>query len=95
MRIAKEFILRDVAGEHVLIPTGKTTQEFNGMITISDTAKFIWENLEKVDSMEELVDAMLNEFEVDKETAAKDAAGLLAELLHIGFIELTKEDKSW
>ena len=95
MRIAKEFILRDVAGEHVLIPTGQTTQEFNGMITITDTAKFIWENLEKVDSFEELLNAIMDEFDVDKETAAKDAIGLLAELLKIGFIELTKEDKSW
>ena len=41
MRIAKEFILRDIAGECVLVPTGATTQEFNGLITMSDTAKFI------------------------------------------------------
>lgn len=95
MRIAKEFILRDVAGEHVLIPTGKTTQEFNGMITVSDTAKFIWEHLEKVDSLQEMVQAILNEFDVDEETAAKDCIGLIAELLRIGFIEPTKEDKSW
>lgn len=95
MRIVKEFILRDVAGEHVLIPTGKTTQEFNGMITVSDTAKFIWEHLEQVNSLEEMVDAILAEFDVDKETAAKDAVGLITELVRIGFIEPSKEDKSW
>lgn len=53
MKIVKEFILREIAGECVLVPTGATSQEFNGMITISDTAKFIWENIEKVDSLEE------------------------------------------
>lgn len=42
MRIAKEFILREIAGECVLVPTGATTQEFNGLITMSDTARFIW-----------------------------------------------------
>ena len=47
MKIVKEFILREIAGECVLVPTGATSQEFNGMITISDTAKFIWENIEK------------------------------------------------
>ena len=46
MKIVKEFILRDIAGEYVLVPTGETTQEFNGFITITDTAKFIWENIE-------------------------------------------------
>ena len=47
MKIVKEFILREIAGECVLVPTGATSQEFNGMITISDTAKFIWENIER------------------------------------------------
>ena len=37
MKIVKEFILREIAGECVLVPTGATSQEFNGMITISDT----------------------------------------------------------
>ena len=95
MRIAKEVILRDVAGEHVLIPTGQTTQEFNGMITVSDTAKFIWEHLEKVDSLEEMIKAILDEFDVDEKTAAQDCVGLIAELVRIGFIEPTKEDKTW
>ena len=58
MKIVKEFILREIAGECVLVPTGETSQEFNGMITISDTAKFIWENVEKVDSLEEMIRRM-------------------------------------
>ena len=49
MKIVKEFILRNIAGECVLVPTGATTQEFNGLITMSDTAKFIWENIEKAE----------------------------------------------
>lgn len=59
MKIVKEFILREIAGECVLVPTGATSQEFNGMITISDTAKFIWENIEKVDSLEEMIQMVL------------------------------------
>ena len=60
MKIVKEFILREIAGECVLVPTGATSQEFNGMITISDTAKFIWENIEKVDSLEEMIQMVLD-----------------------------------
>ena len=32
MRIAKEFILREIAGECVLVPTGDTTREYNGLL---------------------------------------------------------------
>lgn len=95
MRIAKEFILRDIAGECVLVPTGATTQEFNGLITMSETAKFIWENIEKVDSLEEMVQKILDEYEIDEETAKKDAVGFISQLLANGFVELTKEDKTW
>lgn len=95
MKIVKEFILRNIAGECVLVPTGATTQEFNGLITMSDTAKFIWENMEKAESFEELVKMMLEEYEVDEETAKRDAYRFIDQLLANGFVELTKEDKSW
>lgn len=65
MKIVKEFILREIAGECVLVPTGATSQEFNGMITISDTAKFIWENIEKVDSLEEMIQMVLDTYDPD------------------------------
>ena len=95
MRIAKEFILRDIAGECVLVPTGATTQEFNGLITLSDTARFIWENLEKTDSMEQMVQMILDEYEIDEETAKTDVIGFVGQLLQAGFVECTKEDKTW
>lgn len=95
MKIAKEFILRDIAGECVLVPTGATTQEFNGLITLSDTGKFIWENIEKTDSLDELIGLVLENYEIDKETATKDVVAFVAQLVGNGFVECTKEDKTW
>lgn len=95
MKIVKEFILRNIAGECVLVPTGATTQEFNGLITMSDTAKFIWENIEKVDGFNELVEKMLEEYEIDEETAVYDAHRFVQELVSNGFVKCTKEDMTW
>lgn len=95
MKVVKEFILRNIAGECVLVPTGATTQEFNGLITISETAKLIWENMDKVDSFEEMVKMILDEYEIDEETAARDAYGFISELLRAGFITFSKEDQTW
>ena len=95
MKIIKEFILREIAGECILVPTGETSQEFNGLITLSDTARFIWENIERADSFEELVKMMLKEYEIDEETAKRDAYNFIDQLLASGFVALTKEDKSW
>lgn len=95
MKVVKEFILREIAGECVLVPTGATTQEFNGLITLSDTAKFIWENMEKADSFEELVGMILEEYEIDEATAKQDAYEFINGLLRAGFIDCSKEDRSW
>ena len=94
MKIVKEFILREIAGECVLVPTGATSQEFNGMITVSDTARFIWENIEKAGDLEE-IQMVLDTYEIDEETARRDTIAFIAALLENGFIECTKEDGTW
>lgn len=95
MKIVKEFILREIAGECILVPTGATTQEFNGMITMTDTAKFIWENIEKVDNLMEMVDLIVENYDIDKETAVKDTMQFVNALVRNGFVVCTKEDKTW
>lgn len=82
MKIEKSFILREIAGDYVIVPTGKTALEFNGMITVNELGAFIWEKLGEEITMKELVEAICKEYEVDKETAGKDAEefiGLLKE----------------
>lgn len=95
MRVDKEFVLREIAGDYIIIPTGKTVLEFNGMITISDTARFIWENIEKVDSLEEMIQMVLDTYEIDEETARKDTIAFVGALVENGFIECTREDGTW
>lgn len=95
MKIIKEFVLRNIAGENVLVPTGAASQELNGMITMTDTARFIWENLEKAQSLELLVEAITNTYEVDEETARRDAVGMINALLQHGLVDFSREDHTW
>lgn len=95
MKIVKEFILREIAGEYVLVPTGATTQEFNGLITLSETAKFIWEHMEEADSLEEMIQLLLDNYEIDEETAKRDAIEFISQLLNSGFVECSREDRTW
>ena len=53
MKKIQEFILREVADEYILIPTGKTTETFNGIISLSETAAFIYEHLEEAPSFDD------------------------------------------
>lgn len=86
MKLNKDMILRKVAGEVVLIPTGKMAQQFNGMITMNPAAEFIWENIENTENVDQLVDMIVNEFEVDRETALNDALGFVGMMVENGFL---------
>ena len=68
MKIKKnsDLIMRNIAGECVLVPTGELAAKFNGMITLNASAQFIWEHMEEVSSPEELVALLLDAFEYDE-----------------------------
>lgn len=88
MKRNPDLIYRSIAGESVLVPTGQLAQMFNGMITLNEVAAFIWENLEKVDSQDELLQLVLDEFEVEEAAADADVNGFLRMLLERGFATL-------
>ena len=46
MKINKDFMIRDIAGETILVPTGEISHNFNGMITLNEVAAFILQNIE-------------------------------------------------
>lgn len=86
MKKIKSFISRTIAGETVLVPADETAHDFNGMISLTDTATFIWEHIEEAADFNQLVNMILDEYEVDRETAAADASEFVMQLLQQGMI---------
>jgi hypothetical protein len=77
VRISDQFILRQIAGEYIIIPTGQTTLKFNGMITVNEQGAFLWEALKEEITEDALVDAVLAEYDTDRQTAQADVAEFL------------------
>lgn len=87
MRVSKDLILREVAGEYILIPVGKAALEIHGMINLSESAVLLWKKLQEDCTEEELVQALLMEYDIDSETAAADVRELIEQMQKIGVIE--------
>lgn len=87
MKRNPDLILRRIADEIILVPTGEMAQKFNGMITLNPVAALIWENLEDINNEGEMVNIVLDAFEIDEETAIKDVHGFIHMLVTRGFIE--------
>ena len=86
MKLKNGFILRSVAGENVVVPTGDTL-DLNMMITLNETGKFLWERLEKGAEENALVQDLLKEYNVDEQTAKKHVAAFVEILNAHGFLQ--------
>ena len=82
MKIRDTYILRSVAGENLVVCVGSSVN-FNSVITLNETGKFLWEKLTEGATSEELVAALLSEYDISKEIAERDA---------LAFIEKLKEN---
>lgn len=80
MKIKDGFLLREVAGNYVFIATGDEALDFGGIITVNEVGALIWKTLEKGATSEEIVDAVCAEYDIDRETADKDAKEFVKKL---------------
>ena len=73
MTIKKGFVAKEIAGQYVVVALGEASKIFNGIIKLNESAKFIWDQLAEGKEKDDVVEALLNEYDgVDKETAARD-----------------------
>ena len=72
MKIKDDFILRKVADSYVVVPVNKMTLDFNGIINLNETGAFLFELLQKGAEREDLIDKMLEEYDVDRAKAEAD-----------------------
>ena len=87
MKIKGEFILREIVGETILVPVGATALEYNGMIIINDTGAYIWKALEQNRTKEEILDRLVDTYEVSEEEAKADLEEFLDTLEKAGILE--------
>ena len=85
MKIKDGFLVRQVAGETVVLPVSGDLN-LNMMITLNGTAAFLWECLQKETDEPALVSALLAEYDVNEETARKCVADFVKKLHDNGFL---------
>lgn len=72
MKIKKGFAKREIAGSFIVVPVGKKSLEFNGMITLNESGSFMWDCLNVDTTVNEIVKRVTEEYEVEPERARAD-----------------------
>jgi len=85
VKLKDGFVLREVAGQTVVLPAGADLN-LNMMISLNDTGKFLWSLLENEQQPEDLVTALLTEYDVDEQTAKSAVDSFVAKLNEYEFL---------
>ena len=89
MKLNDGFVLKNMAGESVIIPTGANIVKFSGTVILNEVSAFIVQQIQDGNTgREELLGRILCEYEVDRETAAADLDELLEKLCGMGVISI-------
>ena len=84
MKIKKDYILKEIAGQYVVIPVGEEAIKFNGIISLNKSGKRLFEKMKDNQTEETLIKFLMSTYDVSKEKARIDV---------LGFIKILKENK--
>ncbi len=88
MKIKEGFILRSICGEYIVVGEGLAQVNFNKMLSLNESAAYLWKAVEGKDfTQEDLVNLLLDKYEVSQEQAAADVEKLTATWLNEGVLE--------
>ncbi len=75
MKIREEYKVREMAGEHVVIMQGRQGVDMTKIISLNESALYLWNALAgKEFSVEDVARLLTGQYEIDEATAAHDAA---------------------
>ena len=87
MKIKEGFLVHEVAGNFVVIKIGQEAVNFNGLITLSESAKMLWDILKDGAEVKDLVNKLLSEYDIDEETATNDTLEFIESLKKNNILE--------
>lgn len=87
LKIKKDFVIRSVAGSIIVVPVGKETLDFNGMITLNESGELLWRILENGAEVSDLKKALCEKYGIDDNTAQNDATDFVNMVKEAGLLE--------
>ena len=87
MKIKDGFVVRELAGQTIVVALGEASKTFNGMIKLNDTGRIIWDMLSEGKSKEEIADRFVAEYDVDRAIAERDIGAFIETLQGADILE--------
>lgn len=86
MHIVPGFVVRQIAGETVAIPAGTAARALSGLLALNGSGGLLFERLQTEQTEDSLVQFLLEQYEIDEDTAKSDVAEFLQTLRESGVL---------
>lgn len=88
MKIKKGLEVKDICGEHIVMAEGAGNVDFSKIVSLNESAYLLWTNLVGKDFSEaDMVNILLDNYEVDKHVAESDVKDLVEKWEKEGLLE--------
>ena len=88
MKIKDGFRLRTLLGQHIVTAEGMAQINFNKLVSLNESAAFLWQKVEGREfSVQDLADALVEEYGIDAETALRDSGVIAQKWIDAGLVE--------
>lgn len=87
MRAKQGFTMVEMAGDYMVMPTGSNMATYGGTVVLNKVSAFLLQAMQTDISQEDLLERMLNQYDIDRETAEKDLAEILSTFRELGLME--------
>ena len=74
------IVTRKTGNEYVLVPVANNIADMNSVYTLNETGAFIWEHIDGIRCVKELIEALVEEYETDEKTAADDVFSFISDM---------------
>lgn len=87
MKIKDEFLLRKISDSYVVVPVGSAVVDFSGMVNLNESGALLFKLMQNGAEEDELVRAILNEYDIDEVTARADVRKFVEKAANAGILE--------
>lgn len=81
------MVLRDVCGEKVLVGEGLGAVDFGRLISLNDTAAWLWKQMDETSDIDSLTQSLCGEYDVEPSVARRDVEAIIDEWIKAGVVE--------
>lgn len=92
IKLKNGFLLREIAGENVVVPVDEARELFRGMIQLNGVGAFLWNLCSKETTIEQMTEALVEQYDVEKRKAECDVKNFVTQLKQKGLLEESFEE---